>query len=176
MNKLLVLMIVIVMTLSLAACGGDVGSAESAPEASAPAQQQESVADEQAKADEDYAKLEGFLNRIIANYQDQQALATLLEEIRSGQKEESALLDAYKQLAEDANGMLQDVQNTAWATNYYDDKAAVLTECAEALALYQQTAYEACAENDDAKLETMSVLLDDYDLKLSAFLDVMGVE
>ena len=170
MKKLLVLMMALVMTLSLAACGSEADT--DAPST----QQQGAAADEQAKADADFAKLQGFFDRIIENYEDQQAIGTLLEEVKSGQKEESDLLDAYKQLAEDANEMLQDVQSTAWETNIYDDKAKVLTACIEALALYQQTLYEAADENDAAKLETAAELAADYDEKLTAVLDAMGVE
>ena len=72
--------------------------------------------------------------------------------------------------------MLQDVQSTAWETNIYDDKAEVLTACIEALALYQQTLYEAADENDATKLETAAELAADYDEKLTAVLDAMGVE
>lgn len=79
-------------------------------------------------------------------------------------------------MAEDANEMLQDVQSTAWETNIYDDKAEVLTACIEALALYQQTLYEAADENDAAKLETAAELAADYDKKLTAVLDAMGIE
>jgi ABC-type glycerol-3-phosphate transport system substrate-binding protein len=171
MKKLLILIMALAMTLSLAACGGEADG-----ETSPANQSGTSVADEQAKADADYAKLEGFFNRVIENYTSQQELTTLLEEVKSGQKEESALLDAYKKLAEDSNGMLQDVQSTTWETNYYDDKLAVLNECVEALALYQQTIYEASAENDATKLETVAALIDDYDTKLGALLDIMGVE
>lgn len=170
MKKLLVLMMALVMTLSLAACGSEADT--DAPST----QQQGAAADEQAKADADFAKLQGFFDRIIENYEDQQAIGTLLEEVKSGQKEESDLLDAYKQLAEDANEMLQDVQSTAWETNIYDDKAEVLTACIEALALYQQTLYEAADENDATKLETAAELAADYDEKLTAVLDAMGVE
>ncbi len=171
MKKLLVLIMALAMTLSLAACGG--GADGETPPAN---QSGTSVADEQAKADADFAKLQGFFDRIIENYEDQQAIGTLLEEVKSGQKEESNLLDAYKQLAEDANEMLQDVQSTAWETNIYDDKAEVLTACIEALALYQQTVYEAAEENDATKLETAAELAADYDEKLTAVLDAMGIE
>lgn len=159
------------MMLSLVACAGEADG--ETPTAN---QSETSVADEQAKADADYAKLEGFFNRVIENYTRQQELATLLEEVKSGQKEERALLDAYRELAEDSNGMLQDVQSTTWETNYYDDKLAALNECIEALALYQQTIYEASAENDAAKLETVAELINDYDVKLGTLLDAMGVE
>lgn len=171
MKKLLVLMMALVMTFSLAACGGE------ADVVTPPANQPEaSVADEQAKADADYVNLEDFLNRIVENYTEQQEIVTLLEEVKSGQKEESALLDAYRKLAEDSNGMLQDMQNTTWETNYYNDQVAALNECVEVLALYQQTLYEASAENDASKLETVAELLNDFDAKLGAFLDAMGVE
>ena len=170
MKKLLVLMMALAMTLSLAACGGEADT-------DAPSTQQQGAAtDGQAKADADFAKLQGFFNRIIENYEDQQAIGTLLEEVKSGQKEESNLLDAYKQLAEDANEMLQDVQSTAWETNIYDDKAEVLTACIEALALYQQIVYEAAEENDATKLETAAELAADYDEKLTAVLNAMGIE
>ncbi|OZV11640.1 hypothetical protein CIW83_13365 [Tissierella sp. P1] len=171
MKKLLVLMMALVMTFSLAACGGE------ADVVTPPANQPEaSVADEQAKADADYVNLEDFLNRIVENYTEQQEIVTLLEEVKSGQKEESALLDAYRKLAEDSNGMLQDMENTTWETNYYNDQVAALNECVEVLALYQQTLYEASAENDASKLETVAELLNDFDAKLGAFLDAMGVE
>jgi len=52
----------------------------------------------------------------------------------------------------------------------------VLTACIEALALYQQTLYEAADENDAAKLETAAELAADYDEKLTVVLDAMGVE
>jgi len=171
MKKLLVFMTALVMTLGLTACSGKTET--TAP----PIQQQDaSVADEQTKADEDYAKLEGFFNGVVENYTTQQEIATLLEEVKSGQKEESALLDVYKSLADDSNGMLKEVQNTTWETNHYDDHVAALNACVEALALYQQTIYEASAENDATKLETVAALIDDYDTKLGALLDIMGVE
>lgn len=171
MKKFLILMMALAMTLNLAACGGE-DDVETPPAN----QSGTSVADEQAIADADYAKLEDLFNRVIENYTGQQEIATLLEEVKSGQKEESALLDAYKKLAEDSNGILQDVQSTTWETNYYDDKLAALNECVEALVLYQQTIYEASAENDAAKLETVEELMNDYDAKLETLLDVMGVE
>ncbi|SMB89880.1 hypothetical protein SAMN00017405_0672 [Desulfonispora thiosulfatigenes DSM 11270] len=163
MKKILVLMMALVMTLSLVACGGE-ADGETSP------------ANQQGASVEDYAKLEGFFDRVIENYTGQQELATLLEEVKSGQKEESALLDAYGKLAEDSAGMLQDVQNTTWETNHYDDEVAALNACVKALALYQQTLYEASAENDGAKLDTVAELLNDYDAKLGALLDAMGVE
>lgn len=171
MKKLLVFMMALAMTLSIVACGGEADG-----ETLTANQSGTSVADEQAKTDADYAKLEGFFNRVIENFTRQQELATLLEEVKSGQKEESALLDAYRELAEDSNGMIQDVQSTTWETNYYDDKLATLNECIEALALYQQTIYEASEENDATKMETVEELINDYDVKLGILLDVMGVE
>ena len=72
--------------------------------------------------------------------------------------------------------LASDVKKAEWITSYYDDKVAALTECVEALALYQQTTYEAGAENDEAKLEEAIRYYEDYDAKLGAFLDIMGVE
>lgn len=171
MKKILVLIMALVMALSLVACGGG-----DAPEAPIEQQQEVSDANEKGNPDADYAKLEGFLDRIIANYEAQQGIATLVEEVKSGQKEESALLDAYKNLADDASGMLQDVQSTQWETNNHDDKVTALADCAEALVAYLQTLYEAADENDATKLETAAELAADYDEKLTAVLDAMGVE
>ena len=169
MKKLLVLMMALVMTLSLVACGKE-------EEVAAPPAEQQEVSDEQAKADADYVKLENFFNRVVENYTEQQEIATLLEEVKSGKKQENAILDVYGKLREDSDGMFQELQNTAWETNHYDNEVAALHACVEALAIYQQTLYEASAENDGAKLETVAGLLNDYDAKLGALLDAMGVE
>lgn len=169
MKKLLVFMLALSTTLSLAACGTN------AEGETPPPQQQASLSDEQAKADEDYAKLLDFSDRISTNYQSLQELVALTDEVKNGQKEESVLLDAQKQLADDSAGMLADLQDTVWATKYYDDKVTALTDCVEAIAAYQQTLYEASSQNDESMLETLKVQMEEYEAKLSVFLDAMGV-
>lgn len=84
-------------------------------------------------------------------YSSQQEIAAMLEDVKSGKREESDLLQGYKQLAEMAQSLKSNVENATWITSYYDDKVAVLTDCVTALALFQQTVHEAGAENDDAK-------------------------
>lgn len=104
----------------------------------APPEVTTAAGDPAAKSEQDIARLQGFFDRVVANYQGQQELSALLEEIKSGQKEKSAILDAHKQLVEDSAGMLSDLENTEWATNLYDDKVTVLTDCVVALELYQR--------------------------------------
>ncbi|MEG1448161.1 MAG: hypothetical protein RR048_01580 [Oscillospiraceae bacterium] len=171
MKKFLVFIMSLVMSMSLVACGG-----EAEPETEAEPSEQPSVEEEQAKADEDFAQLQGFMNGILEIYNGQQEIATIMEEVKSGQKGESDLLDAYKQLADSSEALASEVQNATWTTNYYDDKVAALTECVDALALYQKTIYDAGAENDSAKLEEAVGYFEDYDAKLTTFLDIMGVE
>lgn len=55
MKKLLVLMMALVMTVSLAACGGE----SEAPPTEPPTAAEDQVADEQAKADKDFHSFKG---------------------------------------------------------------------------------------------------------------------
>ncbi|GEM_PF-3043187 len=174
MKKLLLLMVATMMALSFSACGGEEES--EAPSTDEAVVAEDQVADEQAKADEDYAQLQGFMNGITEIYAGQQEIVAMLEEVKSGQREESDLLQGYQLLAEMSENLLTDVENATWITNYYDDKVIALTDCVTALALYQQTVYEAGAENDNAKLEEAVGYYEDYDAKLGEFLDIMGVE
>lgn len=82
--------------------------------------------------------------------------------------------DTYKQIADSSAGILKGLGKTSWQTKYYDDKVASFTACVQALADLSLLTYTAGIENDDSKLAEMPALIEDYEAKLGAFLDLMG--
>lgn len=177
MKKLTALILAAIMSLSLAACGEEPAAApssaipESQQTAEVPADQ---VEDEQAKADEDYTILQGFMATHSENDALLREIPALTEQVKNGEAEESILSDTYKQIADSSADILKGLGETSWQTKYYDDKVASFTACVQALADLSLLTYTAGIENDDSKLAEMPALIEDYEAKLGAFLDLMG--
>lgn len=132
------------------------------------------VEEEQAKADEDYAILQGFMAMHSENDAILRGIPALTEQVKNGEAEESILSDAYKQIADSSADILSALDETSWQTNYYDGKVASLTACVQSLGELYQLTYTAGIENDDSKLVEIPALIEDYEAKLGAFLDLMG--
>lgn len=177
MKKLTVLILTAIMTLSLAACGEE--PAATSPSATPESQQTvevpaDQVEDEQAKADADYATLQDFIAMHSENDAILREIPALTEQVKNGEAEESVLSDAYKQIADSSADILSALDETSWQTNYYDDKVASLTACVQALGELSLLTYTAGVENDDSALAEIPALIEDYEAKLGAFLDLMG--
>lgn len=81
----------------------------------------------------DYAQLTDMLKIISAHENIQQQIVSLTEQVKNGAAEESALLEATKQLSEDSQAMLDAVKNAQWKTGYYKEHLFHLTTAVEAL-------------------------------------------
>lgn len=170
MKKLFVILTATVMSLSLMGCGGGdaPASADKPPAAAVPADQ---VAQEQALADADYAQLQDLMAGVVEHQSKGPELAALRQKVIDGQAEESALLEATKELADHAQALLETIQKAQWKTEYYQEHVALLTASIKALADGERLSYEAGVANDDAKLAQVAELLAEYDKKLGEFLD-----
>ena len=180
MKKSIATILSIMITISLTACGSQDSSKEDTtivPENQQTAEvSAELTEEEKSKAAEDFAQLQTFLQGIIDNYTLQQEIAGMIEKLKSGEMEESTVLDAYKRLADDSQQLLQNLEHAKWKTNYYNDKVAAFTDCVTVLSAYTKTIYEASAENDEKKLAAATELAAKYDEKLGTFLDIMDVD
>ncbi|MEG1547443.1 MAG: hypothetical protein RR232_05080 [Clostridia bacterium] len=171
MKKLLVLITVIAMILSLVAC-----AANPAPDADAQPPVDATQADDQeALAAADFEQVKTFLAAVQAHHALAVPVATIREQVISGEADASELLDGLKMLSDDSQALLANVQAAEWKTEDCSEHVALLNELADSLAQAELLCYEAAGENDEAKLESSSAFLRTYEEKLSALLDLMGV-
>ncbi|AGA68424.1 hypothetical protein Desdi_0904 [Desulfitobacterium dichloroeliminans LMG P-21439] len=172
MKKLLVVLMIAVMSLSLIGCGGDEAPA-SAPASNPPTNEvpADQVAQVQALANADYAQLQELMEGIVEHQNMGPEFAALRQKVIDGQAEESALLEATKQLADHAQALLETAEKAQWKTEYYKEHVALLTASIRALADGERLSYEAGVENDESKLVQVAELMAEYDKKLGEFLD-----
>jgi predicted house-cleaning NTP pyrophosphatase (Maf/HAM1 superfamily) len=176
--KLLVVMMVLAMVFSLAACGGAATEAEPVQEAQetpSAAVSEDQVADEQAKANADYEQLTALLTDVVAHEDVIAEMTALRDQVIAGEATEAALLDYMKQLSDDSQRLLTAVQDAQWQTAYYDEHVALLTTTVEALAESELMSYEAGVNNDDSKFADIEALTTTYNESLDALLTLLGV-
>lgn len=116
-----------------------------------------------------------LLQGVSDHYALSDQTSAVREQVINGQADESALLDATKEMADHAQSLLEQVQNAKWKTEYYKEHVELLTAAVEALAQGEQLAYEAGLNNDDSKLEEVADLLADYNEKIDELLILMGL-
>jgi hypothetical protein len=171
LNKWLTAVCAVALVFTLAACGGEKTNADpvqetpaasaasdnqAAPETSAASDGQ--AADEQAMADADYEQLKQLMSATVAHEDLITQMGALREQVVNGEATEDALVEAYKQLSDDSQLILSSVQAAEWQTEQYAEHVALLTAAVEALAESELVAYEASAENDESKLESVAEL------------------
>lgn len=181
MKKLLILAMALAMTLSLAACG-DNEETPSAPQSNQQASSEQPSAEvpadqvegEQAKADADYAQLNGFMTDL----QNHQELMTkngeLTEKVKAGTATTDELLASTKELADDSGSMVTKIEEATWQTEYYAQHVEALTNAVASLAAAEELTYQAGSENDESKLEQVPTFFAAYDEQLGVLLDLLG--
>jgi len=167
MKKLLVFLCVFALSLSLLGCGES--DSASAPADNTPTAE-EQLAEEQAKADADYAQFVELMETLFAHENYSQELSALVEKYLAGEVDDNTILEAMKASSDDSQALLEAVKNAQWQTEYYKEHVELLTATVQSLADYELTNYESMATGDESKAAEASQYIQDYQANYGALI------
>ena len=164
MKKLLVLMLILTLALSLAACGGTDENAK-APEQTP----EEKLAEEQERANQDYDTLGEFLKKVAVA---DEAIYAYLELPR----EEDVLVAAAEENLAYAQSLAAEFSELKLQTEYYNEHLGYTGAVVESLNSFWTIIYENAYETDNEEImEEAAGYLEDYKANFDALLTLFGV-